>query len=95
MPDSVIMGSKTGTWSQYIHDTGWFWWGGKFYSIAVLTDGWYSSEDIAIMWGGLFREYVVGNLQVNYSSQEKVVVKKSIKKKPRHKSKKKGKRKKK
>ena len=52
------MGGKTGTWSVYNHDTGWFMWNGQFWSIAVLTTGSMSSSDVAVMWGGLFKEYV-------------------------------------
>ncbi len=57
IPQGTPMGGKTGTWTSYNHDTGWIYYDGKYWSIVVLTTG-KSSEDVAIMWGGLFKEYI-------------------------------------
>jgi hypothetical protein len=91
IPDSIPMGGKTGTWSQYIHDTGWLFYKGEWWSIVVLSDGGFSSEDIAIMWGGLFREYILQTLDPSKIKfeQKKVIKKKKSTKKRKSKKKKK------
>ncbi len=58
VPVGTPMGGKTGTWSKYNHDTGWLHWGGQYWSIAVLTGGGFSNSDVAVLWGGLFRQWV-------------------------------------
>ena len=57
LPSNVQMGGKTGTWSGFNHDTGWIYYEGQYWSIVVLTKG-KTSNDVAIMWGGLFNEYI-------------------------------------
>jgi hypothetical protein len=52
------MGGKTGTWSKYNHDTGWLQWNGQYWSIAVLTGGGFSNADVAVLWGGLFKQWI-------------------------------------
>jgi hypothetical protein len=57
-PSNEYIGSKTGTWNASTHDSAWYQYNGKWYTATVLTDGNYSSEVVAIMFGGLFKEYV-------------------------------------
>lgn len=58
IPKSCFIGSKTGTYTKYAHDSGWIQEGENFYSITVLTDGSYPSETVGTMFGGLYNEYI-------------------------------------
>jgi hypothetical protein len=58
LPSSSYMGSKTGTWSQWHHDSAWIEYNGKWYTITVLTADSSNSEEVAVLFGGLFKEYV-------------------------------------
>ena len=57
IPTTSLMGSKTGTYMQYNHDSAWIQKGNNWYAITVLTDKNNGSEDVALAFGGLFKEY--------------------------------------
>jgi hypothetical protein len=75
-PSGVFGGGKTGTYSQLAHDLRWYEINGKRYGIAVLTQlsaspGYsgspsgsnnFRNESVAILHGGLLREYIYTNL---------------------------------
>ena len=57
LPSDVFLGGKTGTWEESNHDTKFMRYNGHWYAIVVLTElG--SSENVAILHGGLFREFI-------------------------------------
>jgi len=58
IPSRCYIGSKTGTYTSYAHDCAWIQDGANFYSISVLTDKNNGSGDVALMFGGLFKEYI-------------------------------------
>lgn len=60
IPTTCYIGSKTGTYSTFSHDSAWIQDGDRFYSISVLTDKNNGSEQVATMFGGLFNEYIKG-----------------------------------
>ena len=56
----IYAGGKTGTYESANHDTRFLRVNGKWYSIVVLTTlG--NSENVAVMHGGLLREFILGN----------------------------------
>lgn len=58
LPSTSYVGGKTGTWNnQYTHDSAFFNVGDNWYAITVLSDGSDSSETIAVLFGGLFKQY--------------------------------------
>jgi len=57
IPKSVKMGSKTGTYMSYNHDSAWLKSGDNWYAITVLTTKNDGSEAVALCFGGLFKEY--------------------------------------
>lgn len=57
IPKAVLMGSKTGTYMSYNHDSAWLKSGDNWYAISVLTTKSDGSEAVALMFGGLFKEY--------------------------------------
>jgi len=57
IPKTSLMGSKTGTYLQYNHDSAWLQSGNNWYAITVLTDKNNGSEDVALCFGGLFNEF--------------------------------------
>jgi len=57
IPKTSLMGSKTGTYMSYNHDCAWIQKGGNWYAISVLTTKGDGSEAVALMFGGLFKEY--------------------------------------
>lgn len=58
LPTTSFVGGKTGTWNnQYTHDSAFFNVGDNWYAITVLSDGSDSSETIAVLFGGLFKQY--------------------------------------
>ena len=58
IPINYYVGSKTGLWSPVVHDSGFVGQiGQKWLAITVLTKGPANAEYVALMWGGLFREY--------------------------------------
>ena len=63
VPASVVMGGKTGSWRNWVHDMRFVEVGSKRYAIVVLSTGG-SSENVALMFGGLVREYVLGTLDL-------------------------------
>ncbi len=61
IPTDVYMGGKTGTWNQYQHDMRFLRVKNHWYAIVVLSETG-KSEDVAIMFGGIFREYLDGSI---------------------------------
>lgn len=61
IPSDIYMGGKTGTWDKYQHDMRFLRFRDHWYAIVVLVETG-KSEDVAIMFGGLFREYLEGTL---------------------------------
>jgi len=58
LPKTSFVGGKTGTWDgRYTHDSAWFNVGNNWYAISVFSDGRDSSETIALLFGGLFKQY--------------------------------------
>jgi hypothetical protein len=58
LPKTSFVGGKTGTWDgRYTHDSAWFNIGNRWYAISVFSDGSDSSETIALLFGGLFKQY--------------------------------------
>jgi len=56
LPKKLKIGGKTGTWKNNFHHAMVFSLNGKFYSLTILSTN--SNEDVAIMAGGLIREYL-------------------------------------
>ena len=63
VPASVVMGGKTGSWRNWFHDMRFLEVGQSRYAIVVLSTGG-SSEKVALMFGGLVREYVLNTLDL-------------------------------
>jgi hypothetical protein len=59
LPSTIYLGGKTGTWNQYQHDMRFLELGGKRYAVVVLSEK-SRDEDVAVMFGGLAREYLLG-----------------------------------
>jgi len=58
MPKNVYMGGKTGSWSNYNHDTCWVFNGSGLYAISVLTEyGGGGTKVIANLFRGLYDKY--------------------------------------
>ena len=58
MPKNVYMGGKTGSWSNYNHDTCWIFNGSGLYAISVLTEyGGGGTKVIANLFRGLYDKY--------------------------------------
>ena len=58
LPSTSYVGGKTGTWNnQYTHDSAWFNIGNNWYAISVFSDGSDTSETLALLFGGLCKEY--------------------------------------
>lgn len=58
MPEYLYLGGKTGFWQGFNHDSRFFNYNNRWYAIVVLTTDYTPSEQLAIVFGGLFREYV-------------------------------------
>jgi len=59
IPNNVLLGGKTGSWDLANHDVRYIEDGGRLFAISVLTNLRYS-ENVAVLHGGLFYEYVRG-----------------------------------
>jgi hypothetical protein len=55
IPKDYRIGSKTGYYDTYYHDSGWIDGPNGKFTITVLTEK--NMESVAILWGGLFKEY--------------------------------------
>jgi len=63
-PKNVYQGGKTGTYNESNHDTRYLRVEGKWYSTVVLTTlG--KDENVAVMHGGLLREYILGTFNLD------------------------------
>lgn len=58
IPSDCYMGGKTATLNEYNHSSSWINVNGKFYAITVLTDGKNTPNELALMFGGLYKEFV-------------------------------------
>jgi hypothetical protein len=58
MPAYLYLGGKTGFWQGFNHDSRFFKYNNHWYAIVVLTTDYTPSEELAIVFGGVFREYV-------------------------------------
>ncbi|MBT5342317.1 hypothetical protein HOL59_01915 [Candidatus Woesearchaeota archaeon] len=67
LPKNVYVGGKTGTHEQYYHMMATINYNNHYYGIVVLGET-KSHEDIAVMVGGLFKEYVAKETNSNSNS---------------------------